>query len=158
MQIEIDTHDEAERGALAGMIGAVAMLGAMALDLALTKRKTNELRMLAGLVPGGRKAWPVVGTAMHLVNGGALGALFGRLHHGLPGPAWMRGIIFGLAENVLLWPAVIVLDRVNPAVKRGDVEPFNRPLPFLQEIFRHAVYGAALGVAYQLLTPRKHGD
>lgn len=158
MQVEIDTHDEAERGALAGMIGALAMLGAMALDLTLTKRKTNELRMLAGMVPGGRKAWPVVGTAIHVVNGGVLGALFGRVHHGLPGPAWMRGVIFGLVENVLLWPAVIVLDHINPAVKRGDIEPFNRPVPFLEELFRHAVFGAALGATYQLLTPRKHDD
>ena len=40
--------------------------------------------------------------------------------------------------------------------KRGDVEPFNRPVPFLQELFRHAVFGAALGAAYHLLTPRKN--
>lgn len=158
MQIEIDTHDEAERGALAGIIGAVVMLFAMAFDIAITGRKTNELRLLAGMVPGGRKAWPIVGTAMHLVNGGALGALFGRTHHGLPGSIWLRGIVFGLVENMVLWPVVIVLDHINPAVKRGDVEPFNRPVPFLQELFRHAVYGAALGAAYNLLTPRKKGN
>jgi hypothetical protein len=158
MQKGIDTRDEAQRGALAGMVGAVAMLVAMALDLALTRRKTNDLRLLAGMVPGGRRAWPVIGTFMHVINGAALGALFGRIHHGLPGPAWMRGLIFGQVENALLWPVIVVLDHVHPDVKRGELERYNRPVPFLAEVFRHAVFGAVLGAAYNILTPRKAHD
>jgi hypothetical protein len=158
MQVEIDTKDEAERGGLAGIIGAIAMIIAMAIDLVLTRRKTNDLRLLAGMVPGGRHAWPVVGTFMHIINGAALGAVFGRVHHGLPGPTWMRGIIFGLAENMLLWPIIVVLDHIHPGIKRGELERFNRPVPFLQEVFRHAVYGAALGAAYERLTPGKTED
>src|SRR6185312_1575647 len=121
MRTGINTHDEAQRGALAGIIGALVMLVAMALDLALTHRKTNELRLLAGIVPGGRRAWPVVGTFMHVMNGAALGALFGRAHHGLPGPTWMRGVIFGLMENIILWPVIIVLDHIHPSIKRGEL-------------------------------------
>jgi len=158
MQVEIDTRDEAERGALAGIIGAIAMILAMAIDLALTRRKTNDLRLLAGMVPGGRHAWPVVGTFMHVINGAALGAVFGRIHHGLPGPTWMRGVIFGLVENMLLWPIVVVLDHIHPGIKRGELERFNRPVPFLAELFRHAMFGATLGAAYERLTPRKTED
>lgn len=158
MHVEIDTRDEAERGALAGMIGAVAMLVAMMVDLALTHRKTNELRLLAGMVPGGRHVWPLVGTFMHVINGGALGALFGRIHHGLPGPPLVRGVIFGLVENILLWPVIIVLDHVHPGIKRGELERFNRPIPFLIELLRHAVFGAVLGAAFDFLTPIKTDD
>ncbi|HEX3721973.1 MAG TPA: DUF6789 family protein [Nitrolancea sp.] len=158
MHVEIDTRDEAERGALAGMVGALAMLVVMMVDLALTRRKTNDLRLLAGMVPGGRRAWPVVGTFMHVINGGALGALFGRIHHGLPGPAWMRGVIFGLVENILLWPVIIVLDHVHPGIKRGELERFNRPIPFLIELMRHVIFGAVLGAAFDFLTPIKTDD
>lgn len=146
--------DDLKRGGTAGMLAAAAYLVGMALDIALTKQRTNDLRLLAGLVPGGRRGWPVVGTSMHLINGTALGAVYARVHHGLPGPAWMRGVIFGLVENFLLWPVMVVLDRVHPGIRSGELDRYNRPGPFLAEIFRHVVYGAALGFVYDQLVRR----
>lgn len=154
----IDTTDEGQRGAVAGAIGAIAFMLAMAVDLAITRQRTNDLRLLSGMIPGGRRLWPVVGTLSHITNGVALGALFGRVHHGLPGPAWVRGVIFAQVENLLLWPIIIVLDHIHPGVKRGDLERYNRPGPFFVEVLRHAVFGAVLGAAYDMLTPRGGRD
>ncbi len=153
MQDMIDTTDEGQRGALAGAIGAVAFMLAMGLDLLVTRQRTNDLRLLAGMVPGGRRLWPVIGSVSHVTNGIALGALFSRVHHGLPGPTWMRGLIFAQVENLFLWPIIIVLDHIHPGIKRGDLEPYNRPGPFAVEVLRHAVFGAVMGAAYERLTP-----
>jgi hypothetical protein len=134
------------RHALAGLIGAVAFLIAMAVDLALLRRRTNDLRLLAGLLPSGHRYWPLLGTIMHLANGASLGILYGRLRHRLPGPGWLAGALFALAENLVLWPLIIVLDRVHPEIRAGRLERFNQPVPFLQEVWRHLTYGITLGL------------
>jgi len=139
------TRTDLATGALAGFSGALAFLVAMALDLALTRRRTNDLRLLAGLVPGGARHWPWLGTAMHCLNGALLGTLYQRVQSRLPGPAWVRGVLFALLENLLLWPLIVLIDRFHPEIRAGRLEPFNRPVPFLQEVWRHVAYGAVLG-------------
>lgn len=138
-------------GLIAGAIASVAFLIAMALDIAVTRRRSNDLRLLSGMIPGFGGLWPVLGTAIHMFNGTALGIIYGHVQHTLPGPGWFKGTLFGLIENSLLWPIIIVLDRVHPDIKAGKLPQFNRPVPFVQEIFRHVVYGAVLGWAYEQL-------
>ncbi|MEX2425750.1 MAG: DUF6789 family protein [Thermomicrobiaceae bacterium] len=138
-------------GIVAGLIAGVAFLIAMAFDLALFRNKSNDLRLLSGMVPGGRRLWPLLGTAIHLFNGAALGAAYAHVEHKVPGPGWLKGTAFGLAENMALWPIITVLDRIHPEIKRGTLEPFNRLVPFLQEVSRHIVYGAVLGWTYEEL-------
>lgn len=138
-------------GFLAGTVAGIAFLLAMALDIALTRSRANDLRLLAGMVPGLGRTWPLTGTAIHMVNGAALGAVYGHTQHLLPGPGWVRGTIFGLIENAALWPIIVLLDRVHPEIRAGRLSRFNRPVPFLQELFRHIVYGAVLGWTYEQL-------
>lgn len=158
MEEMIDTGDELQRGAVAGAIGAVGFMLAMGIDLAITRQRTNDLRLLSGMIPGGRRLWPVIGSISHVTNGIALGAIFSRVHHGLPGPTWLRGVIFGQVENMMLWPVMVVLDHIHPGMKRGDLEPYNRPGPFIIEVIRHAVFGAVMGAAYEFLTPGSKQD
>ena len=80
------------------------------------------------------------------------GTVFGLTHHGLPGPLWVRGLLFGQAENLVLWPVIVVLDRLHPAIRQGALPRFNRPVVFLQEVFRHVVYGVTLGLVYDRLS------
>jgi hypothetical protein len=144
------THRSAA-GIVAGSVAGVAFLLAMAIDLALCRNKTNDLRLLSGMMPGGSRLWPVLGTAMHMFNGALLGAVYAHIEHKFPGPGWLKGTAFGLVENMFLWPIIMVLDRIHPEIKRGNLEPFNRLLPFLQEVSRHIVYGAVLGWTYEQL-------
>lgn len=138
-------------GIVAGLVAGVAFLVAMALDMALVRNKANDLRLLAGMVPGGGRIWPLLGTAMHMVNGALLGAVYAHVEDQFPGPGWMKGTVFGLVENMFLWPVITLLDRIHPEIERGTLEPFNRRVPFMQEIFRHIVYGAVLGWVYEQL-------
>jgi hypothetical protein len=150
MRRDESTHRWAA-GIVAGSIAGVAFLLAMAVDLAIFRNRTNDLRLLSGMVPKGGRAWPVLGTAMHMFNGALLGAVYAHVEHRLPGPGWLKGTIFGLVENMVLWPIIMVLDRVHPEIKRGTLEPFNRFVPFVQEILRHIAYGATLGWVYEQL-------
>ena len=144
------THRSAA-GLVAGTVAGIAFLVAMALDIALTRQRTNDLRLLSGMIPGGSRLWPVLGTSMHTVNGAALGVAYAHVEHRFPGPGWLKGTVFGLVENMILWPIILVLDRVHPDIRRGTLPRFNRPVPFLQEVFRHVVYGAVLGWTYEQL-------
>jgi hypothetical protein len=150
MRRDESTHRSAA-GIVAGLIAGFAFLVAMAFDLALFRNKSNDLRLLSGMVPGGRKLWPILGTGMHMFNGALLGAVYAHIEHRFSGPGWLKGTIFGLVENMVLWPIIMVLDRVHPEIKRGTLEPFNRFVPFMQELFRHIVYGAVLGWVYEQL-------
>ncbi len=147
---------ELKAGVVAGLFGALAFLVAMLIDLALTRRRTNDLRLLAGLIPAGARHWPWLGFLMHCFNGAMLGILFSRLSLRLPGPYWLRGILFAQGENVLLWPIIMALDRLHPEIQTGRLEPFHRPVPFLQEVWRHFAYGVTLGWLYNRLVTSPH--
>ena len=136
-------------GAITGLFGALAYLVAMGIDIVITRKRANDLRLLASLVPGGGPYWPVLGLVMHFFNGAALGMVYARVQHHLPGRGWLRGLLFAQTENLVLWPLMILIDRVNPDIKNGSLPVYNRPLPFLQEVLRHAAYGAVLGAVFQ---------
>ena len=151
----IDLGDDVTRGAVAGVVAAGAMAVAMWLDLAVTGAKTDELRLLGGLVPGLRRLWPITGLAMHLANGAALGAFYGWVQAGLPGKPWQRGLLLAEVENIALWPVLLVLARLQPASRGGTAQHFNTPGAFAVEVLRHAVYGVVLGLVFDRLGPRR---
>ena len=73
----------------------------------------------------------------------------------LPGPPWLRGVLFTMIENALLWGAIPLFDRFHPSIRAGQLPKMNRPIPFLQQVLRHIAYGAALGIVYEWRTKHK---
>lgn len=140
-------------GLAAGLAGGLAFLLEMALDIRVTGEPTNDLRMLAGLVPGGERHWRWLGAAIHFGNSIALATVFVRARHRIPGPGWLQGLLFTQAENLVLWPLVMGIDRVHPAIRAGRLSRFARPLPFAQEALRHAAYGLVMGAVAGSRTP-----
>lgn len=155
---DVPAGERMRLGAQAGLAGGVAFLAAMALDLVAARNGTNDLRMLAGVVPGGERRWRLVGTALHFFNSAVLGAVYGRFRPRLIGPGWIAGLFFSQVENVAAWPMMILLDRINPAIRSGRVPRYNRPIPFLQEMFRHAAYGIVLGAVFDRLIAATRND
>jgi hypothetical protein len=89
-----------------------------------------------------RRAWPVVGLAVHLSNGAIFGAAFSRL--GLRGAK--QGILAAQAENLVLWPGMLVVDRIHPDRRDGTWPPLTlNGRVVLQEVAGHALFGALLG-------------
>jgi hypothetical protein len=101
----------------------------------------SDVRLLGRFATRGR-AWPVAGLTIHLANGAAFGAAFGK--------AGLEGVKAGVAaaqiENLVLWPAMAVVDRIHPDRRDGTWPPLlaNRRVA-AQEVAAHALFGAVLG-------------
>jgi len=144
--------NRSSRALLAGVAGAVAYLAAQEADRRVVNPRSNDLVLLGGMVTGNEAAWRPLGLAMHLLAGASFGLIFDRVAAPrLPGPYWLRGILFAQLENTTLWPLVLLLDRSHIAVKRGKLAPMNQPVYFVQGVWRHIALGAVMGA---LLQPR----
>jgi len=138
-------------GAIVGALAAVVYLGAMKIDITLTHCPSNDLQVIEGLLPGRANRVPWRGFLVHLANGAGLGGLYAFVQRWLPGPAWLRGILFGEAFILCIWPITPLLDRWHPLIRRGQLPPFARRIVFLQNLSRHLVFGLVLGEGVRIL-------
>jgi hypothetical protein len=135
------------RSANAGVAAALAYLAEQELDRRLLNPRSDDLLLLGGLVTSNAPIRRPLGLAMHLVAGALFGVAFTRVAAPrLPGPEWLRGVMAAQLENAALWPIVMLLDRVHPAVRRGDLARLNRPSYFFQQVLRHLALGATVGL------------
>lgn len=131
------------RGAVAGMVAAAAWAAAEPLLQRVFRTPYSDVRLLGrALTPG--RAWPAMGTAIHVANGAAFGLAWERLGR----DGWKRGIVAAELENVVLWgPGMAIVDRYHPDRRSGALPPLlgNRRV-FGYEVVTHALFGAVLGV------------
>jgi hypothetical protein len=132
------------RGALAGALAAAVWAGA---EPAVSRRLRppagySDVRLLGGLLTAGGPSWRPVGLAAHVANG----AVFGAAFTGLGGGGIRRGLVAAQAENLVLWPAMAVLDRVHPDRRSGAWPPLaGNGRVFAYEAAVHALFGVVLG-------------
>jgi hypothetical protein len=143
-------------GALAGLVGGVAMMlsaallaGAKGHDIWFQLKAIGSLALgSSALAPAGFAAGPVLlGLAIHLAVAALLGALFGivtRRVLQLPsdfGMPAVSGLVFGL----LIWlVAYFIMPGLSPALMAVYA-------PAL--IIQHIVYGTVTGLVYSVLRP-----
>jgi hypothetical protein len=63
------------------------------------------VRLLGALLTAAAP-WRPVGIAAHLANGAFFGATFGRLGGG----GWRQGLVAAELENLVLWPAMALVE------------------------------------------------
>ncbi len=133
----------------AGLVASAGYVVAMEADLAITGHNADDLVFLGRPLVGRHRCWAKpAGFVVHLANGAVLALVYARFaHHRLPGPPWLRGIVFANLENGILYPLTL-LERHHPAIRDGQLDRYWHPLAFLQSIPRHIVYGAVLGGLY----------
>ena len=107
----------------------------------------RELR-LVGRMLAPERAWLPVGAAVHLANGAMFGIAFDRLG----GRGVRAAVIAAQVENAVLWPTMLIVDRLHPDVRSGAWPKLagNRAV-VAQELAGHAVFGVVLGA----LLPRE---
>ncbi len=129
------------RGAVAGALAAALWAAAEPALGGVFGTPFSDVRLLGRSVTRGR-LWPVVGLAVHIGNGAAFGWAFERLG----GRGVKQGVIAAELENLLLWPAMAIVDRVHPERRRGDWPKLvTDPRTFGLEVTTHALFGATLG-------------
>lgn len=131
------------RGALAGALAAGVWAIQQPLDKRVFGSSYDDVELLGKAVTRGPE-WPLAGTALHIQNGAAFGAVYAQLKPFIPGPPVARGAAAGLAEHVALWPLVRMVDRLHPA--RDQLDPLGGNWrAFAQATWRHMLFGAVLG-------------
>jgi hypothetical protein len=128
-------------GARAGLVAAAAWAACEPLLARIVGTPFSDVRLLGRLVTGGR-GWPAAGLALHLANGALFGSAFERLGWG----GIRAGVGAAEVENLALWPAFAVIDRVHPDRRSGAWPPLARsPRILVYEVTTHAIFGAVLG-------------
>lgn len=145
----IPPHVNIPSAALVGAAASAAYAGEMYLDIALTRNPLDDLQLLEGLLRGRKARVPILGMVVHLLNGSALAIVYAIVRPLLPGPNWLKGLLFGALFLVAVWPLTPLLDRIHPLIKRGDLPRFNTPVGFGQNIVRHLLFGLVLGLLYR---------
>ena len=136
--------------AVSGLAAGAAFVAVLEADLRLTGRNVDDLMILGRpFVTEPTKA-RVLGGAIHAVNSLALAGLYASLERRIPGPGWLKGIVFANVENALLYP-VTRFEDIHPAIRTGLVDRYYNWPAFWQSVPRHIAFGAVLGVLYDRL-------
>jgi hypothetical protein len=123
-----------------------------ALDKRVFDCKYDDIEILGKLVTRGDN-WRPIGIVLHVQNGATLGVAYTRIKPSLPGPPAVRGLLAGLAEHLLTWPLVALVDRYHPARKEMP-KLVGNGRAFAQATIRHAVFGVSLGLLEDALNNR----
>jgi hypothetical protein len=126
------------RGALAGVAAAAVWAAAEPALGRAFRTPYSDVGLLKGLV--GRS--DATAIALHLGNGAVFGSVFERL-------GWRgvrRGVLAAQAENLALWPAMALAERLHSDCRSGAWPPLLRNgRVFAYEVTAHALFGAVLG-------------
>ncbi len=135
--------------ALSGAAASAVYAGEMYLDIALTGYPFDDVQLLEGLLRGRKARFPVLGMIVHLLNGSALGIAYALVRPLLPGPNWLKGLLFGALFLVAVWPLTPLVDRTHPLIRSGDLPKLSVPTAFGQNVARHLLFGLVLGLLYR---------
>lgn len=142
-------------GAIAGLGGGLAMIAAAAL---LTGASGGDVwleprEIAAPLVGMGSPAGVALGTLLHFLIAGLLGAVFGIVKrrvlrlpsdYGVP-------VVAGLSYGIMLWAIAyfVVLPVLNPALLDTYAPSF---------VIQHMIYGVVTGMLYSVLRPAPYAQ
>ncbi len=133
--------------ALAGTVAAAAYAAEMYVDKAVTGSDFDDIQLVESAIRGRMARVPVLGMTIHLANGAALAVIYDQfVRPRLRGPAWARGLTFGVMFLAAVWPLTPLVDRLHPLIQRGEMPRLARPMPFAQNVARHLVFGLVVGL------------
>jgi hypothetical protein len=144
---------DARAVAISGLAAGAAFVAVLEADLRLTGRNVDDLIVLGRPLVRDPKRARMVGGAIHTANSLLLASLYAAIGHRIPGPPWLKGIVFANVENVILYPVTVLEDR-HPAIRDGQVDRYFNWPAFWQSVPRHVAYGAVLGSLYNRLALR----
>jgi hypothetical protein len=135
---------------ISGLAAGAAFVAVLEVDLRLTGRNVDDLLILGRPLAEEPATARAVGGAIHAINSLALATFYATLEPRLPGPAWLKGVVFASVENVILYPITLFED-IHPAIRLGEVDRYFTWPAFWQSVPRHIAFGAVLGVLYDRL-------
>ena len=116
------------RAASAGAVAAVVWGLQEPLDQRLFRSDYSDLELLGR----GRRT---VGLALHALNGAVFGVAFDAVRRRVDVDQRRLALVLALAEHVVLWPSIGLVDATF----------LKSPRAFVQGTYRHALFGLVLG-------------
>lgn len=137
--------------AIAGFVGGAAYIATMEIDNRLAGVKADDLILLGRPMVKNSDRAKLAGIPIHFTNSIIFAGVYAALAHDrLPGPPWLRGVIFANVENTVLYP-LSALENRHPAIKSGQIDRYWTLGAYLLSIPRHIAYGIAIGSLYERL-------
>ena len=128
-----------KRAVLAGLAGTTVMTGLMLAAPMMGMPRMNIGEMLGSMMGG----FTALGWAAHFMIGTALAMAYAAFFsERLPGPAVVRGMLFGLAPWLLA--QLVVMPMMGAGLFSGSLAAAAGSL------MGHLVYGAVVGAVYRL--------
>ncbi len=150
------TASRSLNGAIAGGLGAAVWAAQTPLDKRVFGVDYSDVELLGKAVTRGSE-WRAVGIALHIGTGAAFGALYAQLRPFLFGPPVLRAMTAALAENFASWPLIDLAEEHHPA-KRELPKLSGNPRALAQATWRHALFGAVLGIVEQRLNRSREAE
>ncbi len=130
-----------------GIAAGSAFLAAMWLDNKLSSWRFNDIKLVGQMFTTRTPLWQIQGVAGHYAFSTMMAFVYVRYaRQRLPGPSWLRGILFLMAENTVLYPAGLIVDRIHAGMKSGQLALLLDRKTFFGQITRHVAFGIALGL------------
>ena len=124
------------------------------IDQRLLRCDYSDVALLGKAVTRGR-GWRPAGLAIHALNGGLFGLAYQEARRILPSDPRKLALRMAIAEHIGLYPLSYFVDRHHPARGEPGLAPLLSARGFGQATFRHAVFGAVLGL---LVDGKPKGD
>jgi hypothetical protein len=139
---------------VAGVVAGAVYIATQEIDNRLTGQNNDDLKLLGRLLVRDPTYAKLAGLPPHMVNAVIISAIYAAVAHDRwPGPPWLRGALFAVVENSVLYPLAL-LEEHHPGIKRGEIDRYLTLKAYAQSIPRHITFGAALGELYERLRAR----
>lgn len=140
---------DVERAVFAGTAAATAFLATTYLDSNLSSHPYNDLKLIGQMFTTKSPLWQIQGVVGHYGFATIMALLYARYAYKmLPGPGWLRGLIFLQIENNALYVLSPLLDNIHAGKKAGQLPPLVNLKTYLGQTLRHVAFGLALGAIY----------
>ena len=134
------------RAAAAGATAAAIWALQEPVDRRLFRCGYSDVAVLGKAVTRGPR-WRSAGLAVHVANGALFGLAFREVRDRTRIGPRRLAVAMALGEHVALYPLCGIVDRYHPARGTPGIPPLStNGRAFAQATWRHALFGAALGL------------
>lgn len=145
-----DEQVDVERAVGAGLAAGTAFLATTYLDSKLSSYPFNDLKLVGQVFTTRSPFWQIQGLIGHYGFSVFMALLYARYARRLlPGPGWLKGLLFLMIENNGLYPLAPLLDRIHAGRRKGEIPALATWKSYAGQTWRHVAFGLALGALYR---------
>lgn len=127
-----------------------AYLAAMWVDNKVSSHNFNDLKLVGQVFTTKQPFWIIQAIVAHYGFSVVVTMLYATwAYRRLPGPGWLKGLLFLQLENAALYPAAAIMDKFHAGMREGQLPPLLNWKSFWGQVLRHVAFGLTLGVLYK---------